>query len=80
MTLEQIEAHIQSANLDQYDKPQMEGIDAQQDLQAVLQRICKIYGVVKPILEAILNFPLIPASVKKALRIFMKVMDAICPA
>ncbi len=80
MTLEQIESHIKSANLEQYDKPQARGVTAaQQDLTGQLQKICGIYKGIRPILQVISNFPIIPASIKNAIKTFMKVMDSICP-
>ena len=83
MTLEQIEAHIEKANLGQFAQPQgaTRGADAKSiDLAAQLQRVCGIYRGIRPILQVIVNFPLIPESIKKAIRTFMSVMDGICPA
>ncbi len=80
MTLEQIEAHIKSANLEQFDKPQAkEMAGAQQDLAGKLKQVCGIYKGIRPILQAVVNFPLVPSSIKNALKAFMKVMDTICP-
>lgn len=79
MTIEQIEAHLQAANLEQFNKPEMEGVEgAQMDMQGKLQQICGIYKGIKPILQAVMNFPLVPASIKTALRIFSSAMDSIC--
>ncbi len=79
MTLEQLEAHLKKANLDQFVQPQG-AKGAAIDLGAQLQRICGIYRGIRPILQVIVNFPLIPESIKKAIRTFMSVMDGICPA
>jgi hypothetical protein len=80
MTFEQIEAHVKSADLTQYDKPQAVGVaGAQADLTSQLQKICGIYKIVRPIIQGILGIPLIPESLKKPLRVFVSVMDAICP-
>ncbi|MBC7686995.1 MAG: hypothetical protein H7211_02325 [Aquabacterium sp.] len=82
MTLEQIEAHLKAANLEQYDKPQGQPGGAaapQQDLAAILKRICAVYKAIKPILTVVVNFPLIPASIKNAIKTFMNVMNSICP-
>jgi hypothetical protein len=80
MTFEQIESHIKSANLEQYNKPQAEGmVGAQQDLAGQLQKVCGIYRGIRPILQAIVNFPLVPASIRNAIKTFMSVMDTICP-
>lgn len=83
MTLEQIEAHIESANLEQYDSLRAEGMaaaGAQQDLSGQLQKVCGIYRGIRPVLKVLLSFPLIPGSIKKALKTFVNVMDSICPA
>ena len=79
MTLEQIEAHVQEANLDQYAETQG-ATRAGIDLGAQIQRVCGVYRGVRPVLQVIVNFPLIPESIKKAVRTFMTVMDGICPA
>ena len=80
LTFEQIEAHIKSANLEQYDNPKAAVVaGAPRDLAGELQKICGIYKGIRPILQAVSTFPLIPASIKNAIKAFMKVMDAICP-
>ncbi len=82
MTFEQIEAHIKKANLDQYDKPKPKAAaaaGAQHALTDQLQKICGVYKGIRPILQAVVHFPLVPSSIKKALKTFMKVMDSICP-
>lgn len=80
MTLEQIEAHIKAANLEQYDKPAAHAAAApQQDLASTLKRICAVYKAIKPILQVVANFPLLPASIKNAIKSFMNVMNSICP-
>ena len=75
MTLEQIEAHIKSANLDQFNQPQAQT----QDLAAQLKKVCTVYKAIKPVLQVLVNFPLIPASIKNAIKTFMSVMNTICP-
>ncbi|MEO6733764.1 MAG: hypothetical protein ABIN01_21250 [Ferruginibacter sp.] len=84
MTLEQIEAHIKAANFEQYDKPQAHAGTAAApaaalDLGAQLKRICAVYKGIKPILTVVVNFPLIPTSIKNAIKTFMSVMNSICP-
>ena len=75
MTLEQIEAHIKSSNLEQFNQPQAQT----QDLSAKLKKACNVYKGIKPILQVLVAFPLIPASIKNALKTFVSVMDTICP-
>lgn len=75
MTLEQIEAHIKSANLEQFNQPHAQA----QDLGAQLQKVCKVYKAIKPILQAVVSFPLIPGSIKNAIKTFLSVMNTICP-
>jgi hypothetical protein len=75
MTLEQIESHIQSANLDQFNQPQAGAAD----LSAQLRKICGVYKAVRPVFNAVVSFPLIPGSIKNAIKTFMTVLDPICP-
>lgn len=80
MTYEQIAAHVKELDLAEFEKPQAAGMgDAQADLAGKLQQVCKIYKGIRPIIQAILDFPLIPNAIKKPLRTFMNVMDTICP-
>ena len=81
MTLEQIEAHIKQANLDQYLNPAAIGAAAtRQDLAGTLKNVCGIYRGISPILAVIIKIPLIPHSIRGAIEKFMKAMDAICPS
>jgi hypothetical protein len=77
LTLEQIEAHIKSANLAQFE-PKGEKLAAAPNPVDLLRSVCGVYRGIRPILNAILGFPLIPGSIKTAIRSFMKVMDTIC--
>jgi len=80
MTLEQIEAHIKAANLEQYEhQPAHAAAAPQLDLAGQLKRICSVYKAIKPILQVVVNFPLIPSSIKNAIKTFMNVMNTICP-
>lgn len=79
MTLEDLEAHLKKANLDQYVKPQAAVAGAQQDLGDVLKSVCGVFKGIRPILSAVVNIPLIPGFIKNALKTFMQVMDGICP-
>lgn len=79
LTLEQIETHLKKANLEQYTHSAQAEAKAI-DLGAQLKKICGVYRGVRPILQVVVNFPLIPASIKNALKTFMSVMDPICPA
>ena len=81
MTLEQIEAHIKKANLDQYLKPTAKRTAAtRQDTAGTLKNICGIYRGISPILAVIIKIPLIPNSIRGAIKKFMKAMDVICPS
>jgi hypothetical protein len=75
MTLEQIEAHIQSANLEQFNQPQA----GTADISGQLKKVCTVYRSIRPVLNAVVNFPLIPGSIKAALKTFMTVLDPTCP-
>jgi hypothetical protein len=77
MTLEQIEAHLQSSNLEQFNQ-QQPGAEAQ-DLSAQLKKVCGVYKAVKPVLQVVANFPLLPAAIKNAIKTFMSVLNTICP-
>lgn len=79
MTLEQIEAHIQNAKMEQFEVGSSTAASEALAPVAVLQKVCGVYKAIRPILAVIVNFPLIPESIKKAIRTFMGVMDGLCP-
>lgn len=80
-TLEQVEAHLQKANLDQFNQPRAAAVaSTQENIGDILEKVCGVYRGIKPILDILKNFPFIPASIKKALTTFMSVLDSICPA
>ena len=41
--------------------------------------VCQTYLKIRPFLEMILNFPLIPKKIKDAVRQLMAVLDTLCP-
>lgn len=77
-SLEQIEAHLQNADIDQFQEYGEAGAAAVNPA-ALLSRVCGAYRAIKPILRVILNFPLIPSSIKNAIRTFMSILDTLCP-
>lgn len=44
----------------------------------IRRRVCEIYKGVRPILVALSQFPLIPKKWREALRVFIRLMDALC--
>jgi hypothetical protein len=82
LTFEQVDAHIKSANLKEFEAggaKHFKGGDVKAAPADVLQKVCGIYNVVKPILSIIANLPLIPAKWKEAVKTFMNLMNTICP-
>ena len=49
------------------------------DPGGVIQKICEIYHKVRPFLAAILVIPFIPKKIKDAIKMFMDMMDKLCP-
>lgn len=80
MSYEQIEQHLKSANLEQYDKPQAAGAgaDAQQDLASQMQRVCGVFRAVKPILQGIGSIPFLPSNIKSAINTLVSVLSGVC--
>ena len=81
-TFEEVDAHIKNADLAPFapggaHHAATRAVGA--TAQAIPANICAAYKIVKPILNLLLNIPLIPASWKAALKVFMGVLNAICP-
>ncbi len=41
-------------------------------------KVCEVYKAVRPILVALSNFPLIPKKWRTAIKVFIRLMDALC--
>ena len=81
ITFEQINDHINKADLSQYQKgaaKHFTAADINANAGGVLEKVCGIYHVVRPFLEGVLKFPL-PAKWKEAIKTFMSLMDTLCP-
>jgi hypothetical protein len=81
-TFEEIDQHIKSANLAQFEQGGASHFTAAAvaaNPADVLKRICAIYKVIRPILVVLSTFPFIPASWKAAIKTFMSLMDTLCP-
>ncbi len=82
MSFEEINQHIANADLAKF-QPGGESHFTTNAISAspgqVLQKVCGIYKVVRPILVAISNFPLIPGNWRTAIKTFIALMDTLCP-
>ncbi len=83
ITFEQINDHINNADLSAYkdggDK-YFRGADIKAAPGDVLQKVCGIYQVIRPILQGVLLIPFIPKKWKDAIRTFISLMDTLCPS
>ena len=70
-TFEDVDKHIQAANLASIQPPTA--------AIAGLPNICPAYKIIRPILVLLSTAPLIPAKWQAAIKAFLGVMDAICP-
>lgn len=82
ITFEEIQDHLANSNLADFEEGgerSFNAMDVAGDPAGVLQRICSLYRIIRPILNGILLIPLIPANIKNAIRVFMGAMDMLCP-
>ena len=82
ITFEEINDHINKADLNQFKEGGAKHFNAAgvaANPGDVLQKVCGIYHVIRPILQGILLIPFIPGPWKEAIRTFMKLMDTLCP-
>lgn len=70
-TYEQVEKYV-----DELDA--LQPVGASGDLVVGMEQLCKYYKIVKPILNLVLNLPLIPEKFKKHIRTFMSILDTFC--
>jgi hypothetical protein len=78
LAFEEVDKHIQAADLSQFQPGgKMHAGDAKG--AAVVPNFCAAYKVVKPILQLIVNLPIIPKKWRDAVQAFITVADALCP-
>jgi len=78
-TFEEIEKHLDSFNLADFQPGGKLHAGAGAAPGLSIPNVCPAYKMIRPILLAILAFPLIPKKFKDAIKAFMGVLDMICP-
>jgi len=78
-TYEEIEKHLDSIDLAAFQPGGKHHPGAAAGTAAALPNVCPAYKMVRPILLAVVAFPLIPKKIKDAVKAFMSVLDMICP-
>lgn len=78
-TYEEIEKHLASVNLADFQPGGKYHPAAGTSAAAAIPNVCPAYKMVKPILQAVVAFPLIPKKIKDAIKAFMSVLDVVCP-
>jgi hypothetical protein len=78
LTFEAIDAHIKQADLSAF-APGGKHHVASAAAPNALASVCQIYHVIRPILQALLLIPFIPASWKAAIKTFINLMNGLCP-
>ena len=71
MSFKEIDNHITKHMTTVNDLASIEALDNNQ--------ICKIYQVIRPILQVVANLPFIPENWKKAISTFISILDRFCP-
>ena len=77
-----INQHIENADLSAYAAGGTKAVTAEMacaNPEVVLPNICNIYRTVRPILVVLSTFVLIPVKWREALKVFISVMDQLCP-
>lgn len=83
ITFEQINDHINKADLSIFKtggEKHFRSADVKTASGDVLQKVCSIYQVVRPVLQGILLIPFLPVKWKEAIKTFISLMDTLCPA
>lgn len=79
LTFEEIEKHLEGYNLADFQPGGKHHTAAAGGAAAAIPNVCPAYKMVRPILQAVVAFPLIPKKIKDAIKAFMSVLDIICP-
>lgn len=80
-TFEDVEKHIQSADLSAFQKGGKLHVSASAAASpaAAIPNVCAIYKIVRPILVLLSNLPLIPQKWRDAIKLFIQALDVFCP-
>jgi hypothetical protein len=78
-TFEEVDKHIQSADLAAIQPGGKHYPAAAAAGAAAVPNICPAYKTVRPILLLLAETPLIPARWREAIKAFVGVLDVICP-
>lgn len=80
---DEINQGIQALDIDKYAPGGGQALTAQQAQQAqaagFAESVCPVYKAIRPILQALVNLPILPGSWRKALEVFVTLMDSLCP-
>lgn len=80
MQLEQIEAHVEGLDLSQVQSAAaFTAEDVQRNPTEVLQKICGIFKVAKPILQVVAGLFFVPKKWRDTINILISSLDQICP-
>lgn len=81
VTFEEVDKHIQAANLDRFKPGGTHHIAATGGATgtASTSQLCAIYAVVKPILFMVSAFWFFPQKWRDAMSLYIQAMDVICP-
>jgi hypothetical protein len=78
-TFEEVDKHIQAADLSALQPGGKHHPGAAPAAAAAVPNVCAAYKVVRPILVLASNTPLIPKKWRDAIKAFIGVMDVVCP-
>lgn len=80
-TFEEVDKHIQAADLSAFQAGGKHHLAAGAATApaAAIPSVCGAYKVIRPILNLLLNTPFIPQRWKDAIKVFMGVLDSLCP-
>lgn len=76
-TFRSIEQHLQQVDFDQLES-EYHARGTERGLGVLPEQLCKVFQAVKPILEVIKNFPLIPEKWKKGVALLITILDGVC--
>ena len=71
--------HIDKADLSAFEKGGKHFVPQDAAAAVAMPNICPVYKLIRPILVLLMNAPFIPAKWKQAIRIFVQLMDVVCP-
>lgn len=76
-TFDSINQHLANVDFDELER-EYRARGTEKALGALPEQLCQVFKAIKPILEVLKNFPLIPENWRKGIALLITILDGVC--